>query len=93
MTRTTINENALSGLFSATLYSCFSHIARYVPSVTGQISSKSVRPCLNIFCDTGSKVMQRYKISITVTNRSTGPSSCIDIAAQALGSTLMEKFL
>ena len=52
MTRTAINENALSGLFSATLSSCFSHIARYVPSVTEQISSKPVRPCLNIFCDT-----------------------------------------
>ena len=53
MTRTTITENALSGPFLATLSSYFSHIARYVPSVTEQISSKSVRPCLNIFCDTG----------------------------------------
>ena len=57
MTRTAINENALSGLFSATLSSCFSHIARYAPSVTEQISSKTVRPCLNIFCDTGSKFL------------------------------------
>ena len=49
MTRTAIDENALSGLFSATLSSCFSHIARYAPSLQAKTCSKSATPALTFF--------------------------------------------
>ena len=51
------NLKAPSGLFSADLSTFFSRIDYYAPSETGQISSKIDRPCFNIFCGTGSKIL------------------------------------